>query len=171
MKLLVLAALLCGSMVLTTASEYCTIYLSLARSYRFNMSSGCPHGWSYFNHRCFVYVPRSMSWGQAERNCKSMGGHLASVHSSNEYRHIQKLTSDHDYMETWIGGTYEFEEKVWLWSDGSSFHYTHWCPGEPSGGNQNCLQINYTPSKCWDDLGCGLHLPSVCAKEKSTLLG
>lgn len=38
-----------------------------------------------------------------------MGAHLASVHSSNEYRHIQKLTSDHDYMETWIGGTYEFE--------------------------------------------------------------
>lgn len=30
------------------------------------MSSGCPHGWSYFNHRCFVYVPRSMNWGQAE---------------------------------------------------------------------------------------------------------
>lgn len=38
-----------------------------------------------------------------------MGGHLASVHSSNEYRYIQHLTSDHDYMETWIGGTYEFE--------------------------------------------------------------
>lgn len=38
-----------------------------------------------------------------------MGGHLASVHSSSEYHHIQKLTSDHDYMETWIGGTYEFE--------------------------------------------------------------
>lgn len=38
-----------------------------------------------------------------------MGGHLASVHSNNEYRHIQKLTSDHDYIETWIGGTYEFE--------------------------------------------------------------
>uniref|UniRef100_A0A3B4H8N8 Ladderlectin-like n=1 Tax=Pundamilia nyererei TaxID=303518 RepID=A0A3B4H8N8_9CICH len=146
MKLLVLAALLCGSMVLTTANVGSGAggLIPTARSYRFNMSSGCPHGWSYFNHRCFVYVPRSMSWGQAERNCKSMGGHLASVHSSNEYRHIQKLTSDHDYMETWIGGTYEFEEKVWLWSDGSSFHYTHWCPGEPSGGNQNCLQINYT---------------------------
>lgn len=38
-----------------------------------------------------------------------MGGHLASVHSTNEYRHIQKLTSDHDYKETWIGGTYESE--------------------------------------------------------------
>uniref|UniRef100_A0A3Q4H4G4 Type-2 ice-structuring protein-like n=1 Tax=Neolamprologus brichardi TaxID=32507 RepID=A0A3Q4H4G4_NEOBR len=148
MKLLVVAALLCGLMVLTTASDY-----------RFNMSSGCPHGWSRFNLRCFVYVPRSMSWGQAERNCKSMGGHLASVHSSDEYRHIQKLTGDHDYKETWIGGSYE---KVWLWSDGSSFHYTHWCPGEPTGGNQNCLQINYTPSKCWDDLECGVHRPSVC---------
>lgn len=56
-----------------------------------------------------VTLKTSLCNSLLKRNCKSMGGHLASVHSSNEYRYIQKLTSDHDYMQTWIGGTYEFE--------------------------------------------------------------
>uniref|UniRef100_A0A3P9AZB9 C-type lectin domain-containing protein n=1 Tax=Maylandia zebra TaxID=106582 RepID=A0A3P9AZB9_9CICH len=103
MKLLVLAALLCGSMVLTTA----TIYLSLARSYRFNMSSGCPHRWSYFNHHCFVYVPRSMSWGQAEKNCQAMKANLASVNNAEDNENIQKVirAASLNSTRTWIGGT------------------------------------------------------------------
>ncbi|XP_065326095.1 ladderlectin-like [Pelmatolapia mariae] len=132
------------------------------------MSSGCPHGWNRFKRRCFVYIPRPMNWAQAERNCLSMGAHLASVHSSSEYHHIQKLTGPHGYKETWIGGTDASGENVWLWSDGTPFQYAHWCPGEPNNAfKQDCLQINNSSSKCWDDLECGLHRPSVCAKKKN----
>ncbi|XP_005755418.1 type-2 ice-structuring protein-like [Pundamilia nyererei] len=170
MKLLVVAALLCGSVFLTTAyvSGGAGGLIPTAKSYRFNMSSGCPYGWSHFNQRCFVYIPRSMSWAQAERNCLSMGAHLASVHSSSEYHHILKLTGDHGYKETWIGGTDASEENVWLWSDGTPFHYTHWCPGEPNNTDkQDCLQMNYGDSKCWDDMQCYANRPSVCAKKIS----
>uniref|UniRef100_A0A8P4GQF2 C-type lectin domain-containing protein n=1 Tax=Dicentrarchus labrax TaxID=13489 RepID=A0A8P4GQF2_DICLA len=39
----------------------------------------CYFGWTAFNSRCFLYVPRVLNWAQAERNCQSMGGNLASA--------------------------------------------------------------------------------------------
>ncbi|GLD68113.1 ladderlectin-like isoform X1 [Lates japonicus] len=56
----------------------------VARTFQF----WCPRGWSWFNRRCFHFVPRPMTWAQAERNCRSMGGSLTSVHSVQEY-HIR----------------------------------------------------------------------------------
>uniref|UniRef100_A0A3Q4G9L6 C-type lectin domain-containing protein n=1 Tax=Neolamprologus brichardi TaxID=32507 RepID=A0A3Q4G9L6_NEOBR len=122
-------------------------------SYQVNMSSSCPRGWTRFYRHCFVYIPRAMSWAHGERNCFSMGVHLASVHSSSEYLLIQKLT-----------GTDASGENIWLWNDGSHFRYTHWRPGEPSNGygKQHCLQINYSASKCWDDLECAISQASIC---------
>ncbi|XP_032419893.1 uncharacterized protein LOC116720627 [Xiphophorus hellerii] len=38
-----------------------------------------------------------------------------------------------------------YQEKRWLWSDGSSFEFAHWHNNQPdnSGGNQHCLDRNY----------------------------
>ncbi|XP_039463469.1 ladderlectin-like [Oreochromis aureus] len=158
MKLLVVSALLCGLMVLTTAAP---------NSHLVKRSTDCPPGWTRISDRCFYYVPTVMSWARAERNCLSMGANLASVHSLSEYQTIQSLTAHYGYPRTWIGGTDAPQEGIWLWSDGTSFHYSHWCPGEPNNvsHNQHCIQINHGDSKCWDDLGCDRHLPSVCAKK------
>uniref|UniRef100_A0A669BN03 Ladderlectin-like n=1 Tax=Oreochromis niloticus TaxID=8128 RepID=A0A669BN03_ORENI len=157
MKLLVVSALLCGLMVLTTAAS---------KSHLVKRSNGCPPGWTRISERCFLFVPTAMSWARAERHCLSMGANLASVHSSSENRMIQSLTAHHGYPETWIGGTDAPEEGIWLWNDGTSFHYSPWCPGEPNNDrNQHCIQMNHGDSKCWDDMGCDRHLPSVCAKK------
>uniref|UniRef100_A0A4W6BPC8 C-type lectin domain-containing protein n=1 Tax=Lates calcarifer TaxID=8187 RepID=A0A4W6BPC8_LATCA len=137
----------------------------VARTFRYR----CPRGWSRFNRRCFHFVPRPMTWAQAERNCRSMRGNLASVHSVQEYHKIQKLImkATHGYKPTWIGGSDAQEDTVWLWSDGTTFHYSNWCRGEPNNyfGWQNCIQINYGDQKCWDDLQCNRRLPSICAKK------
>uniref|UniRef100_A0A8C9ZD13 Ladderlectin-like n=1 Tax=Sander lucioperca TaxID=283035 RepID=A0A8C9ZD13_SANLU len=130
---------------------------------------GCYWGWSRFNGRCFRYVPRPMTWAQAEKNCESLGGNLASVRNIMEYHNLQRLimTNSHAYKETWIGGTDAQEERQWFWSDGTPFHYSNWCRGEPNnhGGRQNCLQMNFGAHKCWDDLQCYSQRPSVCAKK------
>uniref|UniRef100_I3JB01 C-type lectin domain-containing protein n=2 Tax=Oreochromis niloticus TaxID=8128 RepID=I3JB01_ORENI len=177
MKLLLVSVLLCAVMVLTPAafltdkvgSSGAGDLIPTGISYQVRMLSRCPRGWTRFRRRCFVYIPRAMSWAHAERNCLSMGAHLASVHRSSEYRLIQKLTRPHGFRTTWIGGTNASGKHVWLWSDGSRFHYTHWCPGEPNNGlgNQHCLQINYSGSKCWDDVQCDSHRPSICARKIS----
>ncbi|KAK2811266.1 hypothetical protein Q5P01_000260 [Channa striata] len=132
-------------------------------------SVSCSTGWTRINDACYKYIPTDMSWAKAEINCKSMGAHLASVHSFNEYREIQKMivNATRSDKQAWIGGSNAQEDRVWLWSDGGNFDYANWCPGEPNNylGLQHCIQINYSGQKCWDDVQCYTSLPSVCAKK------
>ncbi|KAM9335189.1 ladderlectin-like [Symphorus nematophorus] len=122
----------------------------------------CLSGWFKINGRLFCVVPQPMTWAQAEKNCQSVGANLASIHSIMEYRHIQILTD----VETWIGGSDAEQPNHWLWTDGSRFNYNNWCPGEIQRGmgDQNCLQINYSAKKCWDDDVCSERKPSLCAR-------
>ncbi|XP_038124053.1 ladderlectin-like [Cyprinodon tularosa] len=130
-------------------------------------SASCPSGWSEYNSNCYHYVSMSMNWASAERHCMSMGGHLASVHNLREYHHIQQVVREASYGSdpAWIGGYNAQERSIWFWSDGSYFQYANWCRDQPSGGDQYCLQINYSDAKCWDDQRCWYGLPSVCAKK------
>uniref|UniRef100_A0A3Q1IHU0 C-type lectin domain-containing protein n=1 Tax=Anabas testudineus TaxID=64144 RepID=A0A3Q1IHU0_ANATE len=156
MKMLTLCVLGCVMMVLTGhASKFLKNCISLSELVKSSLS--CSSGWSEINGRCFHYVPKTMTWAKAEKNCQSMGANLASVHNFQEYHDIQKLI---------IGGSDAQQENVWLWTDGRPFHYTHWCRGEPSNYcGQHCIQINFGDQKCWDDVGCDYYRPSVCAKK------
>ncbi|XP_031174473.1 ladderlectin-like isoform X7 [Sander lucioperca] len=162
MKTLTVFALVCVMTALTGAAADVNLVKRWARG-------GCYGGWSRFNDRCFFYDPRPMTWAKAEKNCESLGGNLASVRNIMEYHELQRLimTNSHEYKETWIGGTDAQEERQWFWSDGTPFHYSNWCRGEPNnhGGRQNCLQINHGAHKCWDDYQCNFQKPSVCAKK------
>ncbi|XP_041635860.1 galactose-specific lectin nattectin-like [Cheilinus undulatus] len=172
MKMLTVFALLCVGMALTGAAavpeeEKETTQDQVEESVLFKRSS-CSGRWSEFNGRCFRFSPKRMTWAKAERRCLSMGGNLASVHSTEEYHAIQHLimTTSYDYREAWIGGSDAQQEGFWLWTDGSPFSYVNWCPGEPNnlGRYQHCLQMNFGGGKCWDDLSCGEHRPFACAK-------
>ncbi|XP_045920215.1 ladderlectin-like [Micropterus dolomieu] len=177
MKTLTLSALLCAMMALTRAAvlpdaevvNWTDSLTPTGESHVVKMSTSCPEGWTDFNDRCFLYVPRFMTWTAAERNCISMGGNLASVHNIQEYHQIQAmiLRETQNQGLAWIGGSDAQQEGVWFWSDGKPFNFSHWCPGEPSnaGGRQNCLQMNYSDNKCWDDQQCDVDpIPSVCVR-------
>lgn len=96
-------------------------------SYQVNMSSSCPRGWTWFYRRCFVYIPRAMSWAHCS--------------VSQDFGQAKSFGLPEIMLSTSV-----FQENVWLWNDGSHFRYTHWRPGEPSNGygKQYCLQINYS---------------------------
>uniref|UniRef100_A0A3Q4HI10 C-type lectin domain-containing protein n=1 Tax=Neolamprologus brichardi TaxID=32507 RepID=A0A3Q4HI10_NEOBR len=164
MKLLTVSALLCAMVAPTTAAgEYHSIHLLPAKSHVVKRSPRCPRGWTKYGRRCFFFNSAIASWANAEKSCKSMRAHLASVHNINEYREIQRLTGK---KQSWIGGTDAPKEGKWFWSDGTCFTYQKWCFREPNNDrNQDCLQINRGVFKCWDDMWCDAHLPSVCAKE------
>ncbi|XP_039678414.1 ladderlectin-like [Perca fluviatilis] len=174
MKTLTVFALVCAMTALTGADAVPeektdkdqTADVNLVKRW---VRRGCFGGWSTFNGRCFLYVPRLMTWAKAEKNCVSMGGNLASVRNIMEYHELQRLIviASHAYKVTWIGGSDAQEEKQWLWSDGTPFRYSNWCRGQPNnlGGRQNCLQINHGAQKCWDDRQCNYARPSVCAKK------
>ncbi|XP_077953084.1 ladderlectin-like [Gasterosteus aculeatus] len=116
-------------------------------------------------------LPEEMSGEEPNgdwKNCLSLGGHLASVHSVLEYHEIQKaiMSSSFHHPSTWIGGSDAQEEKQWFWSDGTRFDYTIWANGEPNNGEgqQHCIQMNFGDAKAWDDVQCWTKLPSICAK-------
>ncbi|XP_038586855.1 type-2 ice-structuring protein-like [Micropterus salmoides] len=169
-KMLTVSALVCAMMVLTRAAalpEAAHENGQPAKSHPVKSSTACSGRWSEFSGRCFHYVPKAMTWAQAEKNCESMGGNLASVHNLLEYHEIQRLimSASYDYTVTWIGGSDAQEEGVWLWSDGTPFNYRSYGRFNNFQGKQHCLQINYGDDKRWDDTWCNVRLPSVCAKK------
>ncbi|XP_038588166.1 galactose-specific lectin nattectin-like [Micropterus salmoides] len=168
MKILTVAALFCAMMALTQAAALPEEMPENGQAANLvKRSTACSGGWSEFSCRCFHYVPTPMTWAQAEKNCESMGGNLASVHNAEEYHNIQRLitSASRENKETWIGGSDAQEEGVWLWSDGTPFNYRYYGGFDNFQGKQHCLQINYGDDKRWDDTLCNVRLPSVCAKK------
>ncbi|XP_042564543.1 ladderlectin-like isoform X2 [Clupea harengus] len=127
----------------------------------------CPQFWIRNGTRCFKFVPKARSWAESERHCLAIGGNLASVHSTDEYRFIQELIREHTggTPRTWIGGYDAVKEGVWFWSDGSRFDYTNWSTGQPDnhGGKEHCVEMNFADPLLTNDGSCHTISPSVCA--------
>jgi hypothetical protein len=62
----------------------------------------CPSGWKTFEGRCYLMAASRLSWPDAENDCNSKRGHLASVHSAAEDTFIRSLDSTDGL---WIGGS------------------------------------------------------------------
>uniref|UniRef100_A0A8P4KGP3 C-type lectin domain-containing protein n=1 Tax=Dicentrarchus labrax TaxID=13489 RepID=A0A8P4KGP3_DICLA len=117
MKILTAFAVLCAMMALTRAvalPEAKAKDDQTVKSRLVKRSTDCPNRWSLFNNRCFHYIPRPMTWAQAEKNCQSMGANLASVQNIQEYQEIQRLIRAVSYQskETWLGGSDAQEERL-----------------------------------------------------------
>lgn len=53
--------------------------------------SQCAFGWIALNQFCIAPIGQTLPWKQAERHCRSLGGHLASIKSEREQRIIDTL--------------------------------------------------------------------------------
>ncbi|XP_078146310.1 ladderlectin-like [Centroberyx gerrardi] len=126
----------------------------------------CPLGWTQYGSRCFVFFSNPRNWVQAEVYCLNFGANLASVHSLGEFQFIQGLVkgSSGSYPATWIGGSDNAQENLWLWSDGSKFDFFYWT-NQPDnyGGREHCVEMSDEGEKGWNDYSCGTQLPFVCA--------
>ena len=124
----------------------------------------CPDGWSKFDLSCYTLVYKKLTWSSAEGYCNELGGHLASVHSSEENDFIFGLV---DKQKVWIGANDLNTEGVWVWSDGSAFDYRKWRSGEPNNmgkEGENCGHLKHHDdhSKDWNDIQCSHTLNFVC---------
>ncbi|XP_065145804.1 galactose-specific lectin nattectin-like [Paramisgurnus dabryanus] len=125
----------------------------------------CPQGWTPFDVKCYKFFRNFVDWARAEKNCQSVGANLASVRGTEENNFLLSLLSYPD-TRVWIGGHDGEIEGQWLWSDGSQFHFTNWCPGEPNNNdvNEHCLEINFSNTRCWNDAPCSYTISYICAK-------
>ena len=115
----------------------------------------------------YQYHPVALPWVEAEELCVSSGGHLASLHSKQEQEKVQKLIKK-GVTAVWIGG-HDQGGRDWVWADNSSWDFSNWSPGEPSGQNE-CVWLDpQDPALTWADTDCGARLPPVCVVDKVKL--
>ncbi len=66
--------------------------------------NSCPSGWQKFEGHCYLLVEKFATWANAENDCISKGGHLASIHSADENNFIFQLQPS-PHPSLWIGGS------------------------------------------------------------------
>ncbi|VDP08495.1 unnamed protein product [Heligmosomoides polygyrus] len=88
----------------------------------------------------YFYLERvrsSVFQHMAERECRSHGGHLASIHTPEENNF---LFSD-DWF-AWIGLNRQ-ENGRFAWYDGTPLNYTFWRVGQPNTDHEKCGMVGH----------------------------
>ncbi|KAL1023838.1 hypothetical protein UPYG_G00046960 [Umbra pygmaea] len=119
----------------------------------------CPDGWFSYQSNCYIFVNTVRNWFNAEKHCNDIGGSLASVISSSEYRYLQSLTTTANQPYAWIGGFYL--QSNWLWIDRSGMYYTNWYIQSTPASNP-CMYLQSAVGQGWRNAGCSSSYPSIC---------
>ena len=94
-----------------------------------------------------VVIDPLISWDDARVNALANGANwdLASVTSQEEQDFITALlpSSPSNREHLWLGGRDINTEGVWEWSNGDTFGYVNWWDGEPSGGIENYMAMDF----------------------------
>ncbi|MCI4377084.1 hypothetical protein PGIGA_G00199540 [Pangasianodon gigas] len=154
-------------MTLSDASFDKIVQEAIHREVNDRCSRCCPSGWVQYDGRCFIYQATKLIWASAEKHCLSLGGHLISIHSENDYRLAKSIirTYDHGENPTWIGLSSCQQKDKFFWSDGTKLTFTKWNPKEPNRLlGECCVQMNYGKTKDWNDINCKKKFPFVCAR-------
>ncbi|XP_023509840.1 proteoglycan 3-like [Equus caballus] len=113
----------------------------------------------------YLLVPSPMDFTQAQNYCeRCYQGHLVSIHSSSLNHCLQYKIKDIHQGQAWIGGIL----KGWLWrrrfhwTDGSSWDYENWAPGEPGNGRGGCVALSSRDGH-WRRAPCETRMPFICS--------
>ncbi|ELU11204.1 hypothetical protein CAPTEDRAFT_86677, partial [Capitella teleta] len=87
-----------------------------------------------YGDKAYTLVLQQANFDEAEAYCRSLsGGHLASVHSADEWSFINRfLTENGNLGWVWFGLTDRVSEGSFQWTDGSPVGFTAWDAGEPN---------------------------------------
>ena len=113
----------------------------------------------------YVFVPEQLTWNEHNDRAKAMGGKLASITSAEENQQVTRISGG---GPVWIGGIRKGRGNGsgadhWYWSDGQTWSYTNWHPGEPnsSDGHENRVHLGLQAPGTWNDAPEGWQGPAV----------
>ena len=91
-----------------------------------------------------VYYETRLTWPLAEAHCVSLGGHLASFTSPDDWNRLQSLISNKKAQkrQVWLGFNDLEKEGEWISTDGRKWPTKHrkWAPSKIFGHrNKNCI--------------------------------
>ena len=89
-----------------------------------------------WNGHYYKMIAMQMRWDNADKFCKSIGGHLATAETSAENEMIKEIVNRYTESKDakfWIGGTLT-KEGIWKWVTGKTIvDYFDWANGAPEG--------------------------------------
>ncbi|KHJ96109.1 lectin C-type domain protein [Oesophagostomum dentatum] len=145
--------------------------------------SHCQSEWTYYakTDSCYKHFLNA-AFDQAEDVCKSIGGHLTSIHSEEENTFVLSLTHmgveyKNEKQLTWIGLMKSNTNNLWNWVDGSALDYVNWASDKPENltGIENCAQmysdsLDKNPAKDadfrrWNNVQCSSSMRAYVCKQ------
>jgi len=119
-------------------------------------------GWKRcpLNGHYYRFTGWRMTWSEAERHARRLGGHLATVRNEEE---MEWLTSRFRYQRPlWIGLHDSQHEGQWEWTSDEAVEFTCWGPPEPNGILlENYAAMNWYEDGGWNDAGRETHLYGI----------
>ena len=106
-----------------------------------------------YNGHTYKLFTDTSTFDVAKQKCEALGGHLATITSSEEQAVIESYMKYLSFGgRTFVGG-YRTNGK-WAWLTGEPFNYTNWSSGEPNndGGQENFLELSYSGFGKWNDI-------------------
>ncbi|CAG2204456.1 unnamed protein product [Mytilus edulis] len=134
----------------------------------------CPETRVDFGGSKYIFSCNKATWSDSEKNCIARGGHLTSIGTGDENTFILdvlKLMKDIRKLTTisWIGLTYNNDEKSYKWLSGEPLNYSNWNQGPPQ--QPDTLNFRNRPgaycalidqSLHWRDEFCSSKLRAIC---------
>ncbi len=112
------------------------------------------------DHRLYCTVPRS--WEDAQQNCESHGGKLATIAYESEAIYPVWFQTWPILDPWWLGLNDQARDGSWVDLDGNTAGRSGWAGGEPNGGSaQNCGAWNQA-YQAWSSEDCATPSPSIC---------
>ncbi|KAA8585380.1 hypothetical protein FQN60_004074, partial [Etheostoma spectabile] len=111
-----------------------------------HLPSGCPDGWSSYQHKCFRVFGQSyrVTWSAAKLKCETQGGVLAVVSNHLEQAFVTTLLQNAS-VDLWVGLTAD-SKGHFHWAKAGLLSYTNWAAGEPL--DNSGPHHNKTPGNC-----------------------
>ncbi|XP_032407990.1 macrophage mannose receptor 1 isoform X1 [Xiphophorus hellerii] len=128
-------------------------------------------GWLIYNDSHYYINKNKLSMEAARDYCKKNFGELAVITAESERKFLWKQLSRgseaQQNTQYYIGLVVNLDHSF-SWVDGTPVTYTAWENNEPNFANndENCVTM-YTSMGYWNDINCGVDLPSICKRRDS----
>ncbi|KAF4111683.1 C-type lectin mannose-binding isoform-like [Onychostoma macrolepis] len=116
--------------------------------------------------RMFYFVPKSMSWSDAQMHCRRNYIDLAAIDDQTDQDEMMRVIRQFHEGDVWIGLSRTDVNAPWIWSDQSPSTFMPWAPTQPNNWESNQYCVIVTLGAKLNDLDCKTTLPSVCYTER-----
>jgi len=124
--------------------------------------------------RLRLYMEPKRTWKDAQADCLSRGGMLATIHTAEESAALKTFTDSicsFGSAVIWTGGNVvmnansEAVEADWRWATGARMNFTNWREGTPDGRWRGEDCVERTADGLWNDVNCEVERPYICRYE------